>query len=1164
MAQTLLIGVGGTGSRVVNNVVKELHRNHQSINTGDIYCAVFDTNTNDTETLIASNTGVPVFPTSKPQKIRDYFDDYSRLHMEKWCPQSPSFMEGSMIDGASELRIKSRIAFLDCMESNVMNRFDVLINDMLKGNTGSKIRIMIVSSLSGGTGSGMFIQMALWLRKRFNVNQITIRGIFLLPDIFISTVKDIRDSKKTMVRHYCNAYAAIRELNALTKISKSNSVELAEKIALDGLFDSTRDQNSGKPVFDFAFFIDDKDENGVRLNSIDEYEKMVAQLVYMQLYAPMRTNMYSEEDNTFLPFTQNEEPLYGSCGTSKAVYPLENVKTYCAIRAAQDSLTSGWEKIDNEINTLMEEKKQLEKDGIFTSDTISIREEFVKLFDEKSSVKAEETGRDRFFLSIANDIKNETRVKLADDKVGVQYTDKVEDFIDLLKNDKIDAFITRYSATDDFAIDADAFVSADHTKEELIAKVKSDENGLNDVLDAFDKKVEEYADRIVNSVFPFSMGDVKAQNRHSIYGLLTKQDTLGHWRFVHPVAARYLLYKLVEQLKYGIEDIVLSSSREDAKAGGDIGTLFDNKATRKTETDPISFLNSKKWYQGENAFLDDFERRYAQFITGKIALCEKYEKECLLVNVYQKLTERVNGLILEVEGFFQKLQDVHKKFDDALAQNILETSEPSCKTVYVFAGQQEKESIYQSMAFELSNNQINKNVIDAIYGHYCAKKRPSNSENAKYTNVGVITTFVREIVQAFKYQIDHNDNNRENVDFDIYTAVCKASDLAFQNRGGMTEKTEEIDRLDVATGQLTSLENEDVRRHNADFTNFKDQLHRMAAPFLIHSREIPNDEFGTVTTLTKTFWGFSPDVIASYPQIGATLGVNADIQADKAYPKNELYCYRAVYGLEAAYIPKFNELENGDYYKYYRAIVDDMVKNAEGRQGVRAYIQTPHLDMNWHRILPYVTKEKQQEEELKFYHGFWLAVAYGALKTGRDGTVCIRRSMDSGYGSYINEDVDVAWNGKRIANTDLEKLIQVLKTDKTFTGFDLPQLEHRFANELEEMTDVDGTDALKGLTRQDEWNPIHLISCYDSTPRRNKFVAAALVGSLEKIAEELIEKSNPDPSEKQFHEEKYRTCKKIYDAGAPGQGESALFSSWKEAFEKFHLAQETESNPLNE
>ena len=25
-------------------------------------------------------------------------------------------------------------------------------------------------------------------------------------------------------------------------------------------------------------------------------------------------------------------------------------------------------------------------------------------------------------------------------------------------------------------------------------------------------------------------------------------------------------------------------------------------------------------------FLDDFERRYAQFITSKIALCEKYEK----------------------------------------------------------------------------------------------------------------------------------------------------------------------------------------------------------------------------------------------------------------------------------------------------------------------------------------------------------------------------------------------------------------------------------------------------------------------------------------------------------------------------------------------------------
>ena len=360
MAQTLLIGLGGTGSRVVNNVVKELHKNGKRINDGQICCAVLDTNVNDNESIVDSNTGVPVVPTSKAMKIRDYFAQYHHLHMESWCPQAPAFMEESMIDGASELRMKSRVAFMDCLESGVIDQLELLINEVLKNNSGSKIRVMIVSSLSGGTGSGMFIQVALWLRKFLSESEITIRGIFLLPDVFVSTIQDIKTNKTTSVRHYCNAYAAIRELNALSKIMKSNAVELAEPIVLGKLFDSTKDSDYGKPVYDLAFFVDDKDEHGVRLESIGEYERMVSQLVYMQLYAPMKNDMYSEEDNFFLTGFENEEPLYGSCGTSKAVYPVESVKTYCAIRGVRDSLTGGWMKIDGEIDAAIEERKQAE------------------------------------------------------------------------------------------------------------------------------------------------------------------------------------------------------------------------------------------------------------------------------------------------------------------------------------------------------------------------------------------------------------------------------------------------------------------------------------------------------------------------------------------------------------------------------------------------------------------------------------------------------------------------------------------------------------------------------------------------------------------------------------------------------------------------------------
>jgi len=1157
MAQTLLIGLGGTGSRVVNNVVRELHQNKKEINDGEICCAVLDTNVNDNAAIQDSNTGVPVYGTSKSQRIRDYLTDYHHQHMEDWCPQSPAFLEQSMIDGASELRVKSRIAFMDSLASGVTDQLELMINDILKNNAGSKIRVMIVSSLSGGTGSGMFIQVALWLRKFLSESEITIRGIFLLPDIFVSTVRDIRENKTTMVRHYCNAYAAIRELNAITKIKMTNSVELAEEIGIDGLFDSRTDADSGQPVYDFAFFVDDRDENGVRLESVGEYEKMVAQLVYMQLYAPMKGNMYSEEDNAFLSFVENDEPLYGSCGTAKAVYPVNSVKMYCAIRAAQDSLTGGWRKIDNEIDALIEEKKQSERDGVFSSEIIDPRVQFVRIFDEKTAVKADETGKDRFFLSIAKDVKNETKVKV-EDKVVPKYTDKVGDFVKLLKSTKIDTLVTSKGGTEDYAIKVEAFVEKDHTKEELMTRIKSDASGLEEALDTFDARVEEYADSIVNAVFPLSMGDVKPSNRCTIYGLLTKQDDMGAWNFVHPVAARYILYKLVDNLERAIKGIALKDTREEALAGGDIGAQFDNKATSETEKSPEELLKSRKWYQGESAFLDDFERRYAEFITAKIELCDKYEKAALQVSVFRKLIERLNTLIKQFEGFFSRLGEVQEKLNGDLAENIQQCNGVVGKTMYVYGTAADKEEIYGKLNFELdrSNVQINKSVVNAIYGRVCAELRPSNPENSSYKEISVLAAFLRDTIGAFKDKIDNDANNSELVNMDIYTALCKESDAQFVRNGGKLDQGDDLADFDITSGSVKSG-NQNAQRHRAAFVACKEKLHRMAAPFLIHTKEVSENDHGTVTARPKIFWGFSPVISEAYPGIGSVLGVNEELQADSAYPSNELYCYRAVYGLEAAYIPKFNELGGGDYYTCYSSVVSSMVADADGRQGARALVRTPHLDQRWHKLLPYITEEKRRHEELSFFHGLWLAIAYGVIKTNKDGELCIKRAVDGGFGNFIEEEIAITYKNKPVTKTDVAKLIDTLRTDKVFTDTDIPALEKKFRESLEEIDTYVSTDVFRGLTTKNEdLNPINLIARYNETPRRNKNVAAALIGALEKIAEELVTAYDGGRSSKQLEEAKYRLCRRIYDSSKRTKGKSDGFASWEAAFEKYKISKE--------
>ncbi|MBQ2881229.1 MAG: hypothetical protein IJE40_03070, partial [Clostridia bacterium] len=841
--------------------------------------------------------------------------------------------------------------------------------------------------------------------------------------------------------------------------------------------------------------------------------------------------------------------------TSKAVYPTESVKLYSAIRAAQDSITGGWNKIDSEIDALVDEKKQREEDGYFSNEVIDVRAEFMRIFENKISVKEDEVGKDRFFVSISRDVKNETKVKEGD-KVVYKPSDKVEDFINLLKGQKIDVVVTKNGGTEDFAIDAESFISADHSKDELLKKVGEDETGLSDALDTFDKNVEKYADAIIDTVFPYSMGEVKPKNRCSVYGLLTKPNEMGGWDFIHPVAARYVLYRLVAKLEKAIKGIALKDSREEAVAGGDIGTKFDNPKTSKTEKTPVELLNSSKGlFQSESSFFDDFERRYADFITAKIELCEKYEKEALQISVFRKLIERLNNLINKLESFFGGIGEVQEKLQSELNDNIAETNGVVGKTVYVYGSKQDKEAVYQSLNLEVdrSNSKINKSVIDSIYGGICAEKRASNPENQEYVGISVINSFVLETVKSFMEKIDEDENNKEKVYLDIYTALCKESDVAVKSQDDKSKKSSGLDSLNLKTGTIKA-DHSEANRHKTALNTLNNKLKRMAAPFLIHNKKLPDNSLGIVTTRFKTFWGFSPDVAAAYPAIGAELGVNADLQADSAYPKNELYCYRAVYGLEASYIPKFNELSGGLYYTCYDEIVGGMVEDAAGRQGERAFVRTPHLDMRWHNILPYVSDEKQKSTELGFFHGFWLAVAYGILKLDKEGNFCIRRSVDGGYGMYFEDDIALKRKDKNIYKTDVLNLIEVLKADKVFTGTDIPALEQRFKAEMEELITYEGTEVLKGLTTKvEDLNPICIVSRYNETIGHKKLYSAVLVKALEDIAGEMAASYKVERSEKQCEEAKYGICKRIYDSSARYRGKADVFGNWETAFEKYKL-----------
>lgn len=1153
MAKSLLIGLGGTGSRVVNQVAKLLQENGIRINEDGVYCAVLDTDANDNGRIGKSKTGVPVIPTSRPGTVQSYFDRYWGIG--EWCPSSDVFMRETIVDGASEVRVKSRLAFLDCMESGELEKqLGGVVNQILQGNQDPKIRVMIVCSVAGGTGSGMFLQAALWLRKRLPAGSAVIRGIFLLPDIFVQTTQTAH-SAASQERIYANSYAAIRELNAITKVMKGFPVDLPEpiKIAEGGLFDSENCEK-GLPVYDLAFFVDSHNQNRVRLGSIAAYEEMAANLAYMQIFAPMKDEMYSLEDNLFLSIRADKEPLYGACGTAKVEYPVRNVKEYCVLRAVQDSISMGWRSIDDEIDARVQERKQQERDGFYSNEELDVRQLFAELYENKVNVDPQEAGANRFFLSFAHDSQNEQLKNNEKGKKEIKYTNKVDDFLESLRAKKIypvvDDINAREGGLNSYTVtEATKFKGKDdkETIEAARTRVEADQGSIWGELTRFEVDVLKVQARaIVDSVFPYNMDEVTVNNQNSIYALLTKSSSEGRPRFIHPLAARYVLYKLAQKLQQEAEDFaaVKNEMRRSALPGDFDETAFDNPRTKKKkEGTAQEFLNSRTGLQcllqSEEKFVQEFRKKYQGYITGKINACKIYEQKLLQYTVYTELRQRVEALLKKYEAFFLRVKDVMRDLKGDIDRNLGEIKAASGSSHYVYASEACKESLYQSLDLQVGEHggRINKIVADALYGGLCYERRPSTEANKKYAETSVSEAFYTTAQDVFADLMSTDPECKDRIDLDIFTAVCREEDVRHPDSGKSGESKRGLT----------------LQQYKTAFKDILKNLEYSAVPFLQWNKEKLSGPSDVGRENPKLFWGYHPVVREKYGEdLVGYLQVGADRAEDPRYPKNMLYCYQAVYGISATNIPKFVENEGGGYFPHYQNIVRRMVEMARGDEGDAAYIYTPHLDKRWHSILPYISSDKIREGDKDFYHGFWLAVAYGTIVLDKDKRFNRVEKIYNSGGKYSGDNKRLVLSvGQKqpVTFTNVAALLEALKNDQDFL-FSLPDLEKDYREELDGMgRQYVSTKVYKGLMQDGELNAVTMIlRCYRTGGNK---LYVELIGALETIAEELVAAYREERDERAREEAKYRRCQEMYNSCKASKDRQEVFAVWLKRFQEF-------------
>lgn len=197
IAPTLLVGLGGTGSKIVCRVSQMVTEEQRK----RIGFAVFDTDINELREIREANPFIKTIQTSTKLTVGEYLniDTHAR---DEWFPVNGILNSKSLTEGAGQVRAISRLALDTAIRAGNMEPLHNAIEELykLEGDSSEQaLRVVIVSSLAGGTGSGLILPVALYLKNylatKFQASANITRGFFILPEVFYEVIRGQSERK---------------------------------------------------------------------------------------------------------------------------------------------------------------------------------------------------------------------------------------------------------------------------------------------------------------------------------------------------------------------------------------------------------------------------------------------------------------------------------------------------------------------------------------------------------------------------------------------------------------------------------------------------------------------------------------------------------------------------------------------------------------------------------------------------------------------------------------------------------------------------------------------------------------------------------------------------------------------------------------------------------
>lgn len=905
MKKTVLIGLGGTGGRVVQCTAEEIVKRNGSFPDDCICCAVLDMDPHDRQLFIEPSRNIYHCCIGEPGRVRDCVERLRGVKDLSWLPVLSLPVQHSDMLSSGMMRWKGRLAFMNAMENGHLRGLEKMLFHGLGRDENDGVRIVIAGSLAGGTGAGIFIQVALWLRRLFAQRNIpvSLEGQFLLPDIFADCYEMEHTNPRRKLQMYANTYASVLEWSAIDGF-KTKGEKTLQTIRLDGLFDSEHDEPDGMPVFDQAFLTGSVLADDRRLRDVGDYENALGRILGARALDP-----YFAETEWHKIYLRPRDTLYFSaCGTAKAEYPMEEVLRYCALRAAQDTSREGWSGAYAGLTGYNDPEEAREKTEIQDPRVL-----FVRKFDEYIKKMGAANGCD----DLVRDILEEQRFCKADGSIKV------------LRLDKVDAYLERVDKEIEAAVDDNGRLALKELNvakelnnvddpERMILLVKRAEERVKRFVNAAEEVAEVCACRIMERILPEAPEAVNKKDPVSFAWLFERQNYEESAEAIHPLAVKYLLCRLMTALREHRQEVMLDDLRFKALSGAQHGfwqAEFDNPATRELEMDPEAYLRSKRFFQGTERFLERFKVRYSVFLREWIERSRHYAVECVKRRLEELLCPRIEGYLEAVESIIDTVQILNQSLQSMIDENIQKDMDSVATVLRVCGTAKEKEWIYRALSFNVMRNDGNINRI--FLNRVCELEKErrqalmalgENRERSSDYNL------VAHMITAYENRILRE--NGAQIDMDLYTAIgvsveCAASDPAVNS---LTARSQAVQTV-------------------------VDRLYELSAPMLKYDRDDENIMgINFATTVEKVIMEV-PAGETYMDRVPGWQGYGREYKTHNS-PKNQWNCYRNIFGIKADQIRLFSKAAENGYSRYYSVRMEHIRRSGE-------HEMTPHLDGTW-------------------------------------------------------------------------------------------------------------------------------------------------------------------------------------------------------------------------